>query len=236
MRSLWCVFLILVAAGQGVNADDKDSSCTKAPNSVEEPNCLYEPNYPDDPNELLRVKWDAAIRVLQNKDIGQKVKAKQINKIVSPMFDFPLMAKLSLGRKHWPKLTRLEREKFAQLFAERLKSSYREKLSLYTDEKVLFKRETRKKAKRKGTIYIPMELVSKDTKVAMLYKLRQADVRLKVKADDRWVVKVLKRWKIYDVEIEGVSIVLTYRAQFDDILRRGSVKELLLRLEKTPPE
>jgi phospholipid transport system substrate-binding protein len=50
----------------------------------------------------------------------------------------------------------------------------------------------------------------------MLYKLR----------------KVAKRWKIYDVEIQGVSILLTYRSQFDEILSRGTVEDLLSRLEK----
>jgi len=65
-----------------------------------------------------------------------------------------------------------------------------------------------------------MELISKDKKVAMIYKLR----------------KVEKEWKIYDVEIEGVSILLTYRSQFDDILSRGTVEDLLSRLENPEDE
>jgi phospholipid transport system substrate-binding protein len=65
-----------------------------------------------------------------------------------------------------------------------------------------------------------MELISKDTKVAVLYKLRKVD----------------KCWKIYDVEIQGVSILLTYRSQFDDILSSGTVNDLLSRLEKPPPQ
>jgi phospholipid transport system substrate-binding protein len=44
--------------------------------------------------------------------------------------------------------------------------------------------------------------------------------------------KVQKAWKIYDVEIQGVSVLLTYRSQFDEILSHGTVKELLSRLEK----
>jgi len=194
MRSLWCALLVFLVAGQVVNADDKD------------------PNDPNDPNELVRTKWDAVISVLQNKDIDQKAKEREINKIVSPIFDFPLMAKLALGRKHWPKLTPPQREKFTRLFVERFKASYREKITLYTDEKVLFKPAVQKKT----TIYIPMELISKEKRVAILYKLHKAD----------------KGWKIYDVEIQGVSILLTYRSQFDDILRRGTVKDLLSRLEK----
>jgi len=171
-------------------------------------------NDPNDPNELLRFKWDAVISVMQNKDIDQKAKESQIDKIISPTFDFPLMAKLALGRKHWPKLTHQQREKFTLLFTKRLKASYAKKITLYTDEKVRFKPAV----KKNRTVHIPMELISNEKTVAMLYKLRKAD----------------ERWKIYDVQIEGVSILLTYRSQFDDILSRGSVEELLARLAKQP--
>ena len=43
-------------------------------------------------------------------------------------------------------------------------------------------------------------------------------------------------WKIYDVEIEGVSVLLTYRSQFNDILKNGTIEDLLSRLEKTPDD
>jgi len=194
---LVCAGLISLVASQGVNADNKD------------------PNDPNDPEELLRNKWDAVVLVLQNKEIDQKDKEKKISKIVTPIFDFPLMAKLALGRKHWPKFSPPQREKFTKLFTERLKRSYWEKIALYKDEKVLFK----SKVQKKKIIYIPSELRYEDTKVAIIYKLR----------------KIEKRWKIYDVEIQGVSILLTYRSQFDEILRRGTVKDLLSRLQK-PPE
>lgn len=173
-----------------------------------------DPNNPKDPSELLRNKWEAVVSILQNKDIDQEVKEKQISKIIKPFFDFPLMAKLSLGKKHWPKLDSSQREKFTQLFSERLKRSYWKKIGLYKDQTVLFKPTE----KKKSTYLIPTELIYKDKKVAMLYKFR----------------KVKKSWKIYDVEIQGVSILLTYRSQFDEILRHGTVKELLSRLEKPP--
>ena len=207
-----CAGLILLIACQVVNADNKDPN---DPDNLSEPNEPADPNIPKDPNELLRKKWDAVVLVLQNKDIDQKDKEKKISKIVTPIFDFPLMAKLALGRTHWPKFNPPQREKFTRLFSELLKNSYLDKVSLYKDEKVLFKPATQKK---KNTISIPTELIHEDKKVAILYKLRKID----------------KRWKIYDVEIQGVSILLTYRSQFDEILRRGTVEELLSRLEKPP--
>jgi ABC-type transporter MlaC component len=105
MRSLWSVIIIILIASQGVNAGSKEQN---------------DPNYPINPNELIRTKWDAVISVLQSKDLDQDARIKKINKIVSPIFDFPLMAKLSLGKKHWPKLTLPQREKFTRLFIEKL--------------------------------------------------------------------------------------------------------------------
>jgi len=210
MRRLTYALLIFLIAGLGIYAADKYPS---DPNEL-----LRTKTFPivKDPNELrdlLQSRWDAAIIILRKKDIDEKVKMEQIYKIVSPLFDFPLMAKLTLGRKNWPKLTPSQREKFTRLFTSRLKSSYLENVKLYKDERAFFKPISQQK---KNIIYIPMQLKSKEKETAILYKLRKAD----------------KYWKIYDVEIQGVSILLTYRSQFDDILRRGTVKDLLSQLEK----
>jgi phospholipid transport system substrate-binding protein len=196
MKCLWGVLLVVVIACQCVHADPK------------------EPNEPNDPVILMRAKWDIVITILRNEELNHETREKKINQIVNSIFDFPLMAKLALGREHWPKLSPAQREKFTRLFIERLKTSYREKIALYTDEEVVFKPAI----KKKSTVYIPMELKSKDKKVAILHKLRKVD----------------KRWKAYDVEIQGISILLTYRSQFDDILNKGTVEDLLSRLEKPP--
>jgi len=191
-----------------VNAESK---------KVEDPNELVLARWgvvvkdPNDPNELLRSRWDAVIKVLRAKKLDSKAKVAEISKIVTPIFDFPLMAKLALGRKHWPKLTADQRAEFTKLFIERLKASYTSKVKLYKDERVMYKRPI---AKKKNLIYIPTKLVCKDQDVDILYKLHKSN----------------DRWKIYDVEIQGVSILLTYRSQFDDILSRGTVEQLLSKL------
>jgi len=200
MKNRWIGIVITLIACQVVFAGKKEPE---------------DPNYPSDPNELIRTRWNAVISVLQNKKLEQEERIKKINKIVNPIFDFPLMAKLALGREHWSEMTQAQQEKFTRLFVERLRTSYREKIALYTNEEVVFKPAE----KKKSTIYIPMELTTKDKKIAILHKLRKVD----------------KRWKIYDVEIQGVSILLTYRSQFDDILSRGTIEDLLSRLAK-PPE
>ena len=165
-----------------------------------------------DAQEIVKSKLDAVFAVLQKEDLDQQARKKEINEIVTPMFDFGLMAKLSLGRKHWPNLPREKKEKFTQLYIELLKTSYLEKLALYTDEKVIFEPPVQVKKK----VHIPTQLVSKDRKTSILYKLYKP-------ADD---------WKVYDLEIQGVSIIRSYRSQFGEILQSGTIDDLLLKMEK----
>jgi len=239
LGTLWSVILVLLALGQGVGAEEKGPKGAKEQpegqsasrvKDANDPNELWWSRWdvlvkdPNNPNELLEAKWNAVLKVLQAKDLDQKVKERIIDKIVSPIFDFPLMGQLALGRTNWPKLDPAQREKFTRLFVERLKALYSEQITLYTNEKVALKPAVQKK----NTIQIPVVLISDDTELAILYKLHKVDEQSKS--------KVNVRWKIYDVEIEGVSIVLTYRSQFDDILRRGTVTDLLSHLEKPPSQ
>ena len=187
-RLLYSVFILLVMT-QTVGADDKHVA-----------------------KELLESKIEAAIAVLQKNDIDQQEKNKQIIEIVTPLFNFPLMAKLSLGRKYWPGLVKEKRQRFTELFTKRLKASYLDKLTLYTDEKVVFKTPIHEKRK----IKIPTELISKNNTISMLYKLHEST----------------NSWLIYDIEIQGVSIISTYRSQFDQVLSKGTIDELLIKLEK----
>ncbi|MBT8357256.1 MAG: ABC transporter substrate-binding protein, partial [Desulfobacterales bacterium] len=103
-------------------------------------------------------------------------------------------------------------KKFVALFTKRLKDSYLDKMLLYSDEKIKYKASVQIKKK----VHIPTILISKDNKIDILYKL----------------YKSKQGWKIYDIEIQGVSFISTYRSQFDEILRKGTVDDLLAKLEK----
>ncbi len=232
-----CMVVLLLALGPSVEAKKKATKGAKEQPAAQ-PACqakdANDPNEswwrkwdvsvkdPNDPNELLAAKWGAVLKVLQVREMNLKTKQNIIDRIVSPLFDFPLMAQLALGRTHWPKLNAAQRERFIQLFVERLKAFYLEKTSQYTDEKFALSPGISKK----GIIHIPMSLLSDDREIAILYKLH----KLEAPGKD----KTLGRWRIYDVEVNGVSILLTYRSQFDDILRRGTVPDLLSQMEKQP--
>jgi phospholipid transport system substrate-binding protein len=174
----------------------------------------YQSAAADDKSEvekLLKNNLDAVFTVLQKKDLEQQEKNKEIVDIVTPMFDFELMARLSLGKKHWPGLSQDKKERFTELFIKRLKASYLNNFTLYTDEKIFY--EPSVQAQKK--IHTPTYLVSKDKKISILYKFYKAE----------------RNWKIYDLEIQGVSIIRSYRSQFSSILESGTIDDLLLKLE-----
>ena len=191
MKSLLYAVLSLLILSQTVIAEDKTAA-----------------------EEALKCKLDAVILVLQKKELEIEAKKKAIIEIVTPIFDFPLMAKLTLGRKYWPGLAKEKKERFEELFIKRLKESYLEKLTRYnyTDEKIVYNAPVQVKKK----IHIPTDLISKDNKISMLYKL----------------YKSKHNWKIYDIEIEGVSLITTYRSQFNQVLSSGTIDDLLEKLEE----
>jgi phospholipid transport system substrate-binding protein len=171
-----------------------------------------EPNDPNNPNELLRVTSDRVVRVLQNGTLDKSSKTETLDEIISPFFDFELMSKLSLGKANWTKLTDSEQKKFTAMFTKRLKNTYFDLITRYKDEKLSLKPAE----PQKNGVSILMEVLSGDKKIAIIYKMRRLE----------------KRWMAYDVEIEGVSILMTYKAQFDDILKHGRVEDLFVHLEK----
>lgn len=227
MKIRWCVLLIALLASQGVNADGK------APNDATAPACVTAAKDPNDPNELLwkkwdvvikdpnnpndvlKTKWDAVVKILQAKSLDDEAKAKIIDKVVSPIFNFPLMAGRVIAKDRLLKFTKPQREKFTELFTKRLKESYRDKISKFTDETVSIKPVAWKK---KRVIEIPMLMTSDGKDIEIIYRL----------------FKGAKGWKIYDVEVEGISTHKSNRAQFDDLFKRarGDIEKFLSLMEK----
>ena len=161
---------------------------------------------------MLRENVDAVLTILRRPDQDLAEKKRAIVEIVEPLFDFPLMAKLVLGKKHWSRLTPDERQRFETLFVERLKSSYIDKIDLYRDEQVVWRPAISEGANK---VRIPSAIVSKNEEITTVYKLyRNAD-----------------QWRIYDVEVQDVSIVTSFRSQFDQILTNGTKEDLFRELE-----
>ena len=164
---------------------------------------------------MTKEKVYLVIQTLKDTSLSKKEKKEGILKTIDGLFDFNLMARLSLGKENWKPLSKSKRKEFSKLFVERLKQSYLDKLDLYTDEEVVVGEA---KQTKKNRVEVLTFLVSKDDKKEMTYKLYKSKK---------------KGWLVYDVDVLGVSIVATYRSQFSGILKKGSMEQLLERMRST---
>ncbi|MFP3981605.1 MAG: phospholipid-binding protein MlaC [Desulfobacterales bacterium] len=165
---------------------------------------------PEAARDLLKDKIDSVLEVLEKTELSDAEKREKVESIVDPVFHYELMAKLALGPKHWPKLSSEQQETFSKRFVQRVKASYFDKISMYSgDADAEFTYGSISTSN--GKVHVPVEVRTKNNKIDMVYKFyRTGDA-----------------WRVYDAEVNGVSIVESYRSQFNQILKEATVEELL---------
>ena len=163
-----------------------------------------------EPTEQLRGHVDAVIKTLQTKQGSPDERRAAVRKIAEQIFDFEETAKRSLGR-HWQSRTPAERQEFVKLFTDLLEHSYLSKIEQYGGEKVTYAGDTIEgdQATVRSKIVTP-----KGTDIPVDYRMLQRD----------------GRWLVYDVVIEGVSLVGNYRTQFNKIIQTSSWDDLVQKL------
>ena len=162
-------------------------------------------------SHLVKEKIGFVIQLLKDQELDKQTRNDQIIATVTPILDFDRMAQLSLGKKHWTSISEEKQQEFTDLFVKRMRESYLEKLDLYSNEEVIY-REAKQVKKR---IHVATDLLYKGNTINMVYKF----------------YKTKQGWKGYDIEILGVSIIQTYRSQFNGVLRNGSIDDLLEKLK-----
>lgn len=165
----------------------------------------------DDVKKLLQEKFDYIFTTLENGDLDEEARKGKIEDLIKPIFDLPLMSKLSLGRTSWTAMTKEDQEKFVDLFTKVFKQAYLSKILDYVDEDIIFG-ECSQDGKK---VLISSFIVGENKRIPVLYKFYQSGAN----------------WKIYDIEIEGVSYIQTYRSQFTESLKEMTVKELMVKME-----
>lgn len=168
------------------------------------------------PTEHLRQHVDRVIKVLEDPAMKPADRRAIIRKIATDIFDFEEAAKRSLGQ-HWQARTPAERQEFVRLFADLLERTYIGRIEQYQGEKVTYAGD----AVEDHQATVRTTIVTKQgTEVPVNYRMHQKD----------------GRWLVYDVMIEGVSLVANYRTQFNRIMQSGSWQDLVARLRaKEPP-
>jgi phospholipid transport system substrate-binding protein len=158
-------------------------------------------------NEFVTILVNTPVAQLRASGLPQSALS-----LVFSRFDFSEMTKRSLG-SHWESLGSAEQHEFVDAFTERVLRAYGRSVRASGDEKVQYARELR-----------DGDLATVQTKV-----ISGSGDELPI---DYQLHDVGGQWKVYDVVIDQVSIVSNYRAQFDRILAKSSVKELLQRIKQ----
>ena len=172
------------------------------------------PAVSDIPIQVVQTTVEQAVGDVQESDLEKPDAAarhrSQIPRIAEQLFDFTEVARRTLAQ-HWKDRSAQEREEFVRLFRDFLRGAYFSRLEKYSCERIVYLGETvdgeyatvRSKIVTGGGTEIPID-----------YRLRQAG----------------SRWVVFDVAISGVSLVSSYRSQFNRSIQTSSVDALLLKL------
>jgi phospholipid transport system substrate-binding protein len=172
------------------------------------------------PSDQLRTQIERVLKTLEDPELKKDSKGlgprKAVRRIANEIFDFGETAKRSLGR-HWQVRTPAEREEFVMLFADLLERSYISKVELFDGERITFTGDT-----------IDGDLALVRTRIITKQGTEiPVDYRMLKKGD---------RWMVYDVVIEGVSLIANYRTQFNKIIQTSSYQELVKKMKTKQEE
>ncbi len=159
-------------------------------------------------DKIFAILTDPALKAPEMLD----EKKRMIRKAVDERFDWTAISRRALGR-HWRKMTSDEKRTFVSLFGQLLEQTYLSRVGEYSGERVSYE----------------------DEKIDGTYGV----VKVKIISDNHGEISVKYRvwnkkdeWFIYDISIEGVSLVNNYRSQFNIILMKSSPSELIKKLEE----
>jgi phospholipid transport system substrate-binding protein len=170
------------------------------------------------PLETIQTQVDRALEVLRDPALkaesAKTAKEKKIWAILDGVFDYTELSKRTLAQ-HWKQFSPDQQGEFTRLFGKLLGSVYMDRIIAYKDEKVVFGKVTNLSDK---TAEVQSEVIRSSKPIPIHYRM----------------ILENGEWKVYDVVIEGVSLVQNYRTQFREILTNKSPEHLLKTLrEKT---
>ena len=168
------------------------------------------------PTGELKTSIDSMLDVLRDKNLSgpdkKEERRSKISSLIRDRFDFKEMARRSLAR-NWKERSVDEKKEFVAIFSDLLQSSYIGKIEGYTDEKITFDKEVIKKKDKYAVV--STTIVTKDVNIPIDYK----------------VIFKRDKWWVYDVVIEGVSFISTYRSQYNKVIKRESYAKLIEKMK-----
>jgi phospholipid transport system substrate-binding protein len=172
--------------------------------------------FADTAKEALEKDINQVLEVLKDQSLDKAAKEDAIRKITDEIFDYTLLSKLTLSR-NWKKFNDAQKKEFVTLFKDLLGSVYMGRLLEYTSEKIVYGKE---RELGKNRAEVKTEVVTSSKSIPIDYRM----------------VTRNGEWRVYDLIIEGISLVQNYRKQFSNILKDKSPEDLLEILRKKGKE
>ena len=171
------------------------------------------------PTDHLREGVDRVDKILKDPDLAGDKRAGErraaISTAANMIFDFAETAKRALGQ-HWAQRTPAEREEFVRLFTQLFQRTYVSKVDQFNSE-MTFRDET---VDGDHAVVRTTLLLGKGGEMSLDYLMHHPG----------------NRWQVYDLNIDGISLVANYRAQFNKIIRTSSYEALVTTLRSRQAE
>ena len=179
---------------------------------------LVTPSLAGEPTDDIRKTTDKMISILNDPVLKNNVeeRRKMLRSAVNERFDWREMARRALA-DHWKNRTEEEKKEFVPLFTDLLESAYMNRIENYSGDKVTYDDE---KVKANYSLVKVTIFTDRQVEIPVVYKMLKKD----------------QEWMIYDVLIEGVSLVKNYRQQFDSVILSSSYQVLVEKLKEKAPK
>jgi phospholipid transport system substrate-binding protein len=168
------------------------------------------------PLDTVQLNVNKGLDVLRDPKLkaesAREIKKEKLRLIYNNLFDDVELGKRTLSR-NWNSLNTAQRQEFVKLFRQILEKAYVDKILDYSNEKIVFDKET---MVSETQAEVQTKVVTPSKEIPIFYRVLLKD----------------GAWKVYDVVIENVSLVLNYRTQFNDILVKNTPEQLLEILRK----
>jgi phospholipid transport system substrate-binding protein len=165
----------------------------------------------DNATESVRMSVDTIIGILKDAGLDKPAKRDKIRVVIAERFDFRAMSQRTLAT-NWKKASKEEQQHFIGLFAELIQNTYIGRVEAYTNETVKYSAE---KITDDRAVVDTLILTS-SAEIPVSYKLYLKD----------------GRWLVYDVNIEGVSLISNYRTSYQEIVMKEGFSGLLAKMEE----
>lgn len=181
--------------------------------------CFVAPAQASEPMDVLKQGIDKIIVVLRDPRLKAPEKFReqreQLKAVIATIFDYKELSTRTMG-VNWKKFSPAQQDDFSKAFSDLLAAKYLDRIQSYSNEQVIYLGQRESSS---GNVEIATKVVKDAKDIGIAYRMTQTH-----------------GWKVYDVVVEGVSLVQNYRVQFQELMVKGTPEELIVQVKKKAQE